>query len=52
MWMMRGPSGDVAPFYGVAFTRKNLMEHLAISRLTAPGCKPVRVTVEYPRAKP
>jgi hypothetical protein len=46
VWMLRGPSGGVAPFYGFAFTRKRLMAECKSRGLSPDSAyKPVRVLV-------
>ena len=46
LWMMQGPKGQIAPFYGCAFTKKELLYRVEQDkRLPTLGCKPVRVTV-------
>jgi hypothetical protein len=53
VWMLRGPSGGVAPFYGFCFTRKCLLADIK-ARGIKPGesYKPVRVLVTQWIEKP
>ena len=47
MWVVQGPAGGVAPAYGIAFTRKRLLEDRAGA--VPAGCRCVRVMVmEWP----
>ena len=52
MWMMRGPSGGPAPFYGCAFSKKTLLADIRVMRL-APDSnyKPMRVGVIVPELR-
>jgi hypothetical protein len=46
VWMMRGPTGSVAPFYGFCFTRKCLLADIAKRGLKPDGdYKPILVLV-------
>jgi hypothetical protein len=46
VWMLRGPCGDVAPFYGFCFTRKSLLADIAARGLKFDASyKPIRVMV-------
>lgn len=51
MWMVRGPDG-FAPFYGVAFTRRELLTKLTqeASEWERPLLRVIRVTV-YPAVR-
>jgi hypothetical protein len=46
MWVVRGPAGGIAAFYGIAYTRKDLILKLASQGIPmGRGCKATRVTV-------
>lgn len=47
LWMMRGPGG-LAPYFGCAFTKKELMERPEVRGwgYNPTDIKPVRVTVQ------
>ena len=51
-WMIQGPAGGVAPFYGWDFTRKGLLAQLERRGVTViPDCQAfVRATVTVPPA--
>lgn len=45
MWMMCSSCGQIAPFYGAAFTRQRLLADIAARGLKANHVRPVRVSV-------
>lgn len=45
MWMMRSSCGQLAPFYGCAFTRERLLADISARSLKANHATPVRVAV-------
>lgn len=48
LWMVRGPNGGLAPFFGCAFTRKELKERIDRQGWAwPPGSKLVRVIASY-----
>jgi hypothetical protein len=50
MWMVRGSSGGLAPFYGCSFSRKALLKEFQVNGWTMhPDMKIVRVIVTAAR---